>query len=73
MADKRTVEETVEYFELLASKYDKLAARMQGEMAKAQCIAKAEAYELAAFELKRNMHQDDSINWAVEYRSSESQ
>lgn len=56
---KRTVEETIKYFELLASEYDKQAARKQDEIAKAQCIAKAEAYELAAFELKHNMQQDD--------------
>ena len=49
---KRTVQETIEYFEQLAS--EKKFHREQDELTKAQYAAKAEAYELAAFELKRN-------------------
>lgn len=52
---KRTVEETIEYFELLASEFEKKAARERDELAKVQYTAKSESYELAAFELKRNM------------------
>lgn len=52
---KRTVMETIEYFELLASEFGKKASREQDGIAKTQHAAKAEAYELAAFELKHNM------------------
>lgn len=58
MSDKRTVEETVEYFEQLASEYDKQASRKQNELTRAQNAAKAEAYELAAFELQHNMQSE---------------
>lgn len=51
---KRTVQETIEYFEQLASEFEKKSHREQDELTKAQYAAKAEAYELAAFELKRN-------------------
>ena len=51
---KRTVQETIEYFELLAREFAKKSHREQDELAKAQYAAKAEAYELAAGELKRN-------------------
>ena len=58
MSGKRTVEETIKYFELLASEYEKKAVREQEEMAKAKYAAKAEAYELAAFELQHNMQTE---------------
>ena len=51
---KRTVQETIEYFEQLASEFEKKFHCEQDELTKAQYAAKAEAYELAAFELKRN-------------------
>lgn len=49
-----TNQETREYFEQLASEFEKKFHREQDELTKAQYAAKAEAYELAAFELKRN-------------------
>ena len=45
---KRTVRETIEYFEQLASEFEKKSHREQDELTKAQYAAKAEAYELAA-------------------------
>lgn len=65
---KRTVEETIEYFELLASEFGKKADREQDELAKAQHAAKSEAYELAAFELQHNMQQN--FNDAVAFFDS---
>lgn len=43
---KRTVQETIEYFEQLASEFEKKSYREQDELTKAQYAAKAEAYEL---------------------------
>lgn len=53
--DKRTLEEQVDYFKTLSDLYWRDAARTEDERDKAVFIAKAEAYELAAFELVHNM------------------
>jgi len=47
----RTKEETIELFKKYAFEYEKEANRNNDPIAK----GKAEAYELAAFELERNM------------------
>ncbi len=51
----RTAEETVGYFEQLADHFEKLAEREENALARERWIGKAEAYELAAFEVKENM------------------
>lgn len=48
---KRTKQETIDYFKHLAHEYEKDAHRNNNKEAK----AKAEVYELAAFEIERNM------------------
>lgn len=51
---KRTFSETVEFFEMLAFRFETNAARTDDEHEAAKLRAKAEAYELAAFELTHN-------------------
>lgn len=48
---KRTKQETIEYFKYLAFEFEKQGYRNNDSSA----LAKAEAYEIAAFELERNM------------------
>jgi len=48
---KRTKEQTIKYFKQLAHEFEKDAYRNDDPIAKAQ----SEAWELAAFEVKRNM------------------
>lgn len=48
---KRTVQETIDYFKTLAYEFGKEACRNNDLTAR----GKSEAYELAAFELERNM------------------
>lgn len=48
---KRTKQETIEYFKQLAFEYEKDGVRNNDSVA----LAKSEAYELAAFELEKNM------------------
>ncbi len=50
---KRTLEETIEYFKMLAHAFAVDAHRNNDLEAK----GKAEAYELAAFQLERNLAQ----------------
>lgn len=52
---KRTKQETIEYFKELSYEYEKMAAREFNDFDKIEYETKAEAYELAAFELERNM------------------
>lgn len=52
---KRTIQETIKYFEYLSHRYAVEAHRNGCEATK----AKAEAYEIAAFELKNNMEGGD--------------
>lgn len=54
---KRTVEETIKYFEQLSYGFEVQAHRTEDKLKKAGYAAKAEAYELAAFELERNMER----------------
>ena len=51
MNDKRTKQETIEYFKWLASEFAKTAHRNNDPIA----AAKSEAYELAAFEIEKNL------------------
>ena len=48
---KRSKEDTIKYFKLLAFEFRKTADRDHSDEAR----GKAEAYEVAAFELERNM------------------
>ena len=48
---KRTKQETIKYFKQLAHEFDVIAQRNNDLIAK----GKAEAYQLVAFELERNM------------------
>ena len=48
---KRTKQETIEYFKYLANDFGKEAHRNNDPVAK----GKSEAYELASFEIERNM------------------
>lgn len=50
--EKRTREEMIQYFKHLSFEYGIIAHRNNDEVAK----GKAEAYELAAFELEHNMN-----------------
>lgn len=52
---KRTVQETIKYFRHLSHLYEVDAHRSDDPITKAQAKATAEAYELAAFEVERNM------------------
>lgn len=52
---KRTKEETIELFKQYAYEFECDAARTDDEIKSAAYRAKAEAYEMAAFELERNM------------------
>lgn len=52
---KRTKEQTIELFKTYAFEYDKIAARTDDERERIEAAAKAEAYELAAFELEHNL------------------
>ena len=55
-ADKpRTKAEQIEYFEWLQFEYEKIAARTDDEDERIRAEAKADAYHIAAFELKHNM------------------
>lgn len=51
----RTFEEQVAYFEQLAFLFKRDAQRTETELERDVFMAKAEAYELAAFELTHNM------------------
>ncbi len=51
----RTKQETIEYFEWLQYEYEKIAARTDDETERMHAEAKADAYNIAAFELKHNM------------------
>lgn len=51
----RTKEETIKYFKHLAFEFSKQSHRAEDQMEKAMLKGKAEAYELAAFELEHNM------------------
>lgn len=55
MADKKTKQEIIMYFKELAYEYEELAARELNDWDKVEFEAKAEAYELAAFEIEHNM------------------
>ena len=57
MADKKTKQEIIMYFKELAYEYEELAARELNDWDKVEFEAKAEAYELAAFEIEHNMEQ----------------
>jgi len=48
---KRTIQETIEYFKILSYEFEVEAHQNNDPIAR----GKAEAYELAAFELERNM------------------
>lgn len=52
----RTKKETIEYFKTLSYEFSKQAHREEDPTAKARLSGKAEAYELAAFELENNMN-----------------
>lgn len=52
---KRTKEETAELFRTYAFEFEKIAARTDDEAERLIATAKAEAYEMAAFELEHNM------------------
>ena len=51
----RTKAETIEYFEQLQFGWEKIAARTDNEDERIRAEAKADAYYIAAFELKHNM------------------
>lgn len=55
MDNKRTVQETINYFRMLAAEFSKNAAREEDKIKAAAYDAKADAYEIAAFELVHNM------------------
>ena len=55
MENKRTVQETIDYFRMLAAEFSKNAARERDKIKAAAYDAKADAYEIAAFELVHNM------------------
>lgn len=50
----RTKQETIEYFELLQFEWEKIAARTDDETERVRAEAKADAYYIAAFELRHN-------------------
>lgn len=52
---KRTKQETIELFKTYAFEFEKQAARTDNDEERICARAKAEAYEIAAFELERNM------------------
>lgn len=54
---KRTVDETIKYFEQLSYGYEVQAHRTEDKLNKSWLAGKAEAYGVAAFELKRNMER----------------
>ena len=51
----RTKQETINYFKQLSYEFSKEAHREKDLTKKAELEGKAEAYELAAFELEHNM------------------
>lgn len=51
----RTKEETIKYFKQIAYECETIAHRSNDETVKIKERARAEAYELAAFELEHNM------------------
>lgn len=51
----RTKSETIEYFKMLSFEFSKQVHRESDVIEKARLNGKAEAYELAAFELENNM------------------
>lgn len=51
----RTKEETIKYFKYLSFEFSKQSHRAEDSIEKAMLKGKAEAYELAAFELEHNM------------------
>lgn len=51
----RTIQETIDYFKLLSYEFAKESHREKDLMKKVKLEGKAEAYELAAFELEHNM------------------
>lgn len=51
----RTKQEIIDYFKLLSYEFAKEAHREKDLMKKAKLEGKAEAYELASFELEHNM------------------
>ncbi len=53
-ATKRTVPETAAYFRCLASQFEDMAHRAYDQEKERRYYAKAEAYEVAAFELEHN-------------------
>lgn len=52
---KRTKQETIELFKTYEYEYRVLAARTEDERTNIMATAKADAYEMAAFELEHNM------------------
>jgi hypothetical protein len=51
----RTKQETIKYFRQVAFEYEKEAHRNGDKIAKEVARGKAEAYELAAFHIEKNM------------------
>lgn len=54
---KRTKQEQIEYFQQLANEYETAAHREEDEATAAILASKADAYEIAAFEIDRNMDE----------------
>lgn len=52
---KRTKTEMIELFKTYAFEFEKDAARTDSDEKRIRALAKAEAYELVAFELEHNM------------------
>lgn len=56
MTRNRTVEETIEYFRMLSHEFAAAAQRENDDYKR----GKAEAYEIAAFELEHNLRREEA-------------